>query len=169
MMHTTIQSVILLDFAFNLIYGHQIPYYDHSSAISMDIPSLSGIYLIFYSILSTSFILIYGIYFTLIGHYYNEIDNNYVIQVQNVTDTLFGNSNACNNKRINSSYVIMNNNNNINSECNLRSAWDLCHTLVHGIHCYIELPFQSIVYMTFGSLYLSTGILHHLFIIIKVG
>ena len=94
--------------------------------------------------------MIYGIYFTLIGHSNNEIDNNYVIQVQNVTDTLFGNSYACNNKRIN--------NNKIDSECNLRSAWDLCHKLVHGIHCYIELPSQSIVYMTFGPLYLSSGI-----------
>lgn len=85
--------------------------------------------------------MINGIYFTLIGHSNNEIDYNYVIQVQNVTDTLFGNSNACNNKRTNSSYTIMNNN-NINSQCNLRSAWNLCHTLVHGIHCYIELPFE---------------------------
>jgi hypothetical protein len=49
-----VKLVILLNFALNLIYGNQIPYYEHSSAISMEIPSLSGSYLSFYSILSTS-------------------------------------------------------------------------------------------------------------------
>jgi len=45
------------------------------------------------------------------------------------------------------------------SNCNLRSAWDLCNNIGTGIHCLIQLPIRALIIMnmSYDSLFLLKG------------
>ncbi len=72
------------------------------------------------------------------------ISSNHVIEVTNIIDSI---------SEVNNCHHI---NSNLNNKCNLRSAWELCSSI---INCVIELPLHSniIMNMSLGSLVLYEG------------
>lgn len=72
------------------------------------------------------------------------ISSNHVIEVTNIIDSI---------SEVNNCHHI---NSNLSNKCNLRSAWELCSSI---INCVIELPLHSniIMNMLLGSLVLYEG------------
>ena len=78
----------------------------------------------------------------------NNYNNNININVYSTIDSAADIS-LCNGTNIST----------LNSNCNFRSAWELCHTLNLNIHCQINLPIKSTILMnmSYGSLILKSG------------
>ena len=72
------------------------------------------------------------------------ISSNHVIEVTNIIDSI---------SEVNNCHHV---NSILNNKCNLRSAWELCSSI---INCVIELPLYSniIMNMSLGSLVLYEG------------
>ena len=93
----------------------------------------------------------------------NYYDNNYTYNVKiNVFSTIDSAANVslCDhtNSHSYSNYI-----STLNSNCNFRSAWELCHTLNLNIHCQINLPIKSTILMnmSYGSLILKSGMVSY--------
>ena len=87
----------------------------------------------------------------------NNNNNNIKINVYSAIDSA-ANVSSCNS---NNSYSDSNNILILNSNCNFRSAWELCHTYNLNIHCEIFFPIKSTILMnmSYGSLILKPGML----------
>jgi len=87
----------------------------------------------------------------------NDYNNNIKINVYSAIDSA-ANVSSCN---CNNSYSDSNNILILNSNCNFRSAWELCHSYNLNIHCEIFFPIKSTILMnmSYGSLILKPGML----------